>query len=106
MAYGCYEPDSGKIWQSATVFYQIVILAAVCWIGLGKTQELHRIPVRFLGVEKTCASLCGQQHREDGGIRMADRIDADPAHHIGDGAVRLGFHPGGSVFQAQVRKAG
>ena len=51
-------------------------------------------------------SLRSEQHRQDRGVWMADRVDADPADHRRDGAVGLGLHPCGAVFQAEVRKAG
>ena len=44
-----------------------------------------------------------EQHGEDRRVGVADRIDAHPADHRGDRAVRLGFDPGGAVIEAEVR---
>lgn len=52
------------------------------------------------------ANLCGEQHRENRRIRMADRVYSHPADHAGDRAVSLGLHPGGSMLQSQVGKTG
>ena len=50
--------------------------------------------------------LCGKQHRQNGGVGVADRVDADPADHRGDGAVGLGFDPGGAVLETEMRQTG
>ena len=47
-----------------------------------------------------------EKHRQDGCIRVADRVDADAADHRGDRSVGLGFHPGGPVLEAEMGKAG
>lgn len=52
------------------------------------------------------ASLCGEQHRENRRIRMADRVHSHPADHAGDRAVSLGLHPGGSMLQSEVGQTG
>ena len=51
-------------------------------------------------------TLCGEQHRQDRGVGVTDRVDADPAHHRRDSAVGFGLHPRRAVLQAQVRQAG
>jgi hypothetical protein len=43
-----------------------------------------------------------QQHRQNRGVGVADRVDADTAHHRRDGAVGLRFHPRRPVLQSQV----
>lgn len=50
--------------------------------------------------------LGGKQHRQDGGIGMADWIDADSTHHPGDRAVGFSLHPGRPVLETKVRQAG
>lgn len=61
------------------------------------TVPAQRSPVTDVGKSR------GEEHRQDGGVGVADRIDADPADHGGDGPVGFGFHPGGAVLEAQVR---
>ena len=48
----------------------------------------------------------GEQHRENGRVRVADGVNSDPTHHRGDGAIRFGLHPGGAMLETQVRQAG
>ena len=50
--------------------------------------------------------LCGKEHREYGRVRVADRIDADPAHHRRDRTVGLCFHPGGTVLETEMGETG
>src|SRR5581483_7479465 len=64
-------------------------------------RQMFGAPYRLLRM-----SLCGKQHRQNCGVRMADRIDSDAAHHRRDGAVRLGLHPRGAVFEAEMRQPG
>jgi len=52
------------------------------------------------------ANLCGKQHRENRGIRMADRVYSHPADHAGDRAVSLGLHPGGPMLKSEVGQTG
>lgn len=51
-------------------------------------------------------ALRGKEHGKYGGVRVADRVDADAADHRRHGAVRLGFDPCGTVFQAEMGQAG
>lgn len=55
--------------------------------------------------ESGSAGSGGKQHRQDGGVGMADRIDAYPTHHARHGSVRLGFDPRRTVFKAEVGQA-
>jgi hypothetical protein len=47
-------------------------------------------------------SLCRKQHGQDSGVGMADRVDADTAHHRRHRSVGLRLDPCGSVLQAKV----
>lgn len=52
------------------------------------------------------SQLRGEQHRQDGGVGMADGIDAHAADHRGDCAVGFGFHPGRPVLESQIWQPG
>ena len=65
-----------------------------------------RIPGSFRGTPSARRRSGGQQHRQDGGVRVQRGIHADLADQAGHGPVRRGLHPGGAVLQAQVRQPG
>lgn len=47
-----------------------------------------------------------QKHRQNRGIGVTDRINTHPADHRRHRAVGFGFHPGCTVFQSEMWKAG
>jgi len=47
-----------------------------------------------------------EQHRQDRGVGMADRVDTDATDHRGDGAVGFCLHPGRTVLEPQIRQPG
>ena len=63
-------------------------------------------PQRGREVFRTTECLCGEQHRQDCCVGMADRVDADSADHRCDRAVGFCLHPGRPVLKAQMRQTG
>ena len=51
-------------------------------------------------------SLRGEEHGQDRGVRMADWVHPDAADHTRHRAVGFRLHPGGAMFQAQIRQSG
>ena len=65
-----------------------------CWQRCSRSGRFVAEPLSMRGGSGS------EQHRHDGGVRVADRIDAHPADHRGDRAVGFRFHPRRPVFQA------